>query len=78
MGSDPILTVDQFKQLVTNGAMESSNLNNAIMRWIKANGKLVPDSEWNDTTAFKKQIQNQGVSRFGNAEKLYDLKAYAN
>jgi len=99
MGSDPILTVNQFKQLVIDGsiryAMASTgtsrgmgmtggttalNSNNAIMSWIKANGKLVPDNQWNATTSSKKQIQNQGFNRAvgGNSEKLYDLKAYAN
>ncbi|MDR3600843.1 MAG: glycosyltransferase family 39 protein [Desulfosporosinus sp.] len=94
-GSDPILTVDQFKQLVADGdiryAMASggtgrgmgmagaggNNSNSAIMSWIKANGKLVPDSEWKATTTAKKQTGNQGFSGFGggtNSTALYDLK----
>ena len=78
MGTDPILTVDQFKQLVTEGAIRyamasggttrgmgfagamGSNSNNAIMSWIKANGKLVPDSKWENSTKTK----NQGLGKF--------------
>ena len=96
-GSDPILTLDQFKQLVNDGAIRyamasagngrgmgfggfagSSNSNSAIMSWIKANGKVVPDSEWKaSSTISKKQNSNQGFSGFGNATnstELYDLK----
>jgi len=97
MGSDPILTVDQFKQLVADGAIRyamvatggmsrgmgmmagamGSNSNTAIMSWIKANGKVVPDSEWKDSTSSKNQTGNQGFGGFGgrtNSTELYDLK----
>jgi len=95
MGSDPILTVDQFKQLVADGAIRyaiatggtnrgmgmagamGGNSNNAIMNWIKANGRVVPDSEWKDSTSSKKQTGNQGLDGFGgrtNSTELYDLK----
>jgi 4-amino-4-deoxy-L-arabinose transferase-like glycosyltransferase len=94
MGSDPILTVDQFKQLVADGAIRyamatggsnrgmgmtgvmGSNSNTAIMSWIKANGKAVPDSEWKDSTSSKNQTRNQGFGGFGgrtNSTELYDL-----
>jgi 4-amino-4-deoxy-L-arabinose transferase-like glycosyltransferase len=104
-GSDPILTVAQFKQLVADGeiryAMASSgagrgmgfggaagsNSNSAIMSWIKANGKLVPDSEWKNstttTTTSKKQSSNnqsRGFGGFGggaNSTELYDLSPNA-
>ena len=72
-GSDPILTLDQFKKLVADGSIwyamastgtskgigfsgageTSGNSNNAIMSWIKANGKVVPKSEWMDSKALK-------------------------
>ena len=96
MGSDPILTVDQFKQLVADGAIRyamvtggtnrgmgmmggamGSNSNTAIMSWIKANGKVVPDSEWKDSTSSKNQTGNQGFGGFGgrtSSTELYDLK----
>lgn len=93
-GSDPILTLEQFKQLVKNGeiryAMASvgnskgtmgsgarlgGNANSAIMNWIKANGKLVPYSEWNASTASKKHSSNKGFSGGANSTELYDLKA---
>ncbi|MDR3602279.1 MAG: glycosyltransferase family 39 protein [Desulfosporosinus sp.] len=94
-GSDPILTVDQFKQLVADGAIRyamvnggtsrgmglrgamGNNSNNAIMSWIKANGKVVPDSEWKDSTSLKIQTENQDFGGFGgrtNSTELYDLK----
>ncbi len=94
-GSDPILTVDQFKQLVADGAIRyamvsadrsrgmglpgamGGNSNNAIMSWIKSNGKVVSDNEWKDSTTSKKQTGNQRSSGFGggtNSTELYDLK----
>jgi len=103
-GSDPILTLNQFKKLVNDGdvryAMASvgtsmgmgsagamgsstSNSNAAIMSWIKANGKLVPNSKWEDSTTLnkkntisRKQGLNQGYSGFSGRTKsteLYDL-----
>ncbi|SPF54041.1 PMT family glycosyltransferase, 4-amino-4-deoxy-L-arabinose transferase [Candidatus Desulfosporosinus infrequens] len=96
MGSDPILTVDQFKQIVADGALRyamvtagasrgmglagamGGNSNNAIMNWIKANGKIVPESEWKDSTSLKKQTPNQGFGGFGgrtNSVELYDLRS---
>ncbi|MDR3540453.1 MAG: glycosyltransferase family 39 protein [Desulfosporosinus sp.] len=94
-GSDPILTVDEFKQLVADGAIRyalasggasrgmglartvGNNSNNAIMSWIRANGKVVPDSEWRNSPS---SINQTGVQRFGgsgggtNSTELYDLK----
>lgn len=97
VGSDPILTVDQFKQLAADGdiryAMAStgiyrgmgmaggamaSNSNNAIINWIKTNGKLVPDSEWSSPSTSKTKTQGFGGFGGGGSEKLYDLKAYTN
>lgn len=91
-GSDPILTVNQFAQLVSNGeiryAMVNSgtgrgmgyggnNSNSSIMSWIKENGKLVPDSEWKDSSsASKKQSSNNGFGGDSgeiNSVELYDL-----
>ncbi|MDR3583797.1 MAG: glycosyltransferase family 39 protein [Desulfosporosinus sp.] len=94
-GSDPILTIDEFKQLVNTGAIRyamasggasrgmglagavGSNSNNAIMSWIKANGKVVPDSEWRNSPTSKNQTGSQRFAGFGgatNSTELYDLK----
>ena len=67
-GSDPILTVDQFKQLVDSGAiryamvsggngrgMGGNNSSNTITNWIKNNGQAVDGSKWRDTTVSKQQ-----------------------
>jgi len=90
-GSDKIITLEQFKQLVTEGAVRyavvsggghmgggsaESNSNNDIMNWIKANGKLVPDSEWNDSTTSDTQNNNPKSGGFGgeaSSSELYDL-----
>jgi len=104
MGTDPILTLNQFKKLVNDGEVRyamvsvgtsrgmgfagamgssTSNSNAAIMSWIKANGKLVPNSKWEDsttlnkkTTTSRKQGLNQGYGGLGgrtNSTQLYDL-----
>lgn len=87
-GSDPILTVEKFKKLVDSGALRyalvntdnnrgfggagGNNSNNNIMNWIKENGKVVPNSKWNNSNTSKSQEKNQ---RFNNgAAELYDLK----
>ncbi|WP_254306626.1 glycosyltransferase family 39 protein [Clostridium sp. 001] len=93
-GSDPILTVDQFKKLVSDGAVRyalvntgngrgfmgfggsGSNSNNDIANWIKQNGKVVPDSKWNNSNTSKSKAKNQRTNGFGgenNSMKLYDL-----
>lgn len=90
-GSDKIISLDEFKQLVSQGAVRyalvsggsrmgggfgGSNSNNDIMNWIKANGKLVPDSEWKDSTTSNTSNNNQKSGEFGgeaNSAELYDL-----
>ncbi|WP_172408312.1 glycosyltransferase family 39 protein [Desulfosporosinus sp. FKA] len=93
MGTDPILTLDQFKQLVADGELRyamvnagsfrgmggpvGNNSNNAIMNWIKTNGKLVPASEWQDSTTSQSTKGYQGFGGFGgrsNSIELYALK----
>ena len=79
-GSDKIITLEQFKQLVAEGAVRyavvsggghmgggstESNSNNDIMNWITANGKPVSDSEWKDPTTSDTQNNNQKFSGFG-------------
>jgi 4-amino-4-deoxy-L-arabinose transferase-like glycosyltransferase len=90
-GSDQIITLEQFKQLVAEGAVRyavvsggghmgggsaETNSNNDIMNWIKANGKLVPDSEWKDSTTSDTPNNNQRSGGFGgeaSSAELYDL-----
>ncbi len=85
-GSDKIITVDQFKQLVHSGAVRyaivngsadgssfmGQNPNNDIVSWIKTNAKVVNSSEWQNFT----NSNNQRFAGYGgrNFVQLYDLK----
>ena len=85
-GSDKIITVDQFKQLVTSGAIRyaiisgeagkggfmGGNSNSDSTNWIEENGKVVLSSEWQDSTT----LNNQRLGGYGgrNSVQLYDLK----
>ena len=89
-GSDQIITVDQFKQLVDSGAIRyaivnggagrggfmGGNSNSDITNWIKENGKVVNNSEWQDSTTSNNQTGNQrlGGADGKNSVELYDLK----
>ena len=79
-GSDIIITLEQFKQLIAEGAVRyavvssgghmgggstESNSNNDIMNWITTNGKPVSDSEWKDSTTSDIPNNNQRFSGFG-------------
>jgi len=71
-GSDSILTLDEFKQLVKKGEIRyaiagcvgGQGGNSEIMSWIQANGKAVSESEWNGSNSMAK----------GQSVQLYDLK----
>ena len=78
-GSDKIITLEQFKQLVVKGAVRyavvsdggrmgvgpmGSNTNNDIMSWIKINGNLVSDSEWKDSTTSNILNNNKSLADF--------------
>ena len=78
-GSDKIITLNQFKQLVIKGAVRyvlvsdvgrrgvgpmESNANNDIMSWVKINGKLVADSEWKDSTTSNILNNNKNLGGF--------------
>ncbi|MDF2505886.1 MAG: family glycosyltransferase, 4-amino-4-deoxy-L-arabinose transferase [Clostridium sp.] len=95
-GSDKIITVNQFKQLVDSGAIRyaivntvsnsggmgaygfmGNNSNNALMNWIKQNGKIIPESKWQNSTNLRNRTEKQGSSNFSdrsNSVQLYDLK----
>jgi 4-amino-4-deoxy-L-arabinose transferase-like glycosyltransferase len=86
-GSDKIITVDQFKQLVDSGAIRYAlasggagiggfmgrGSNSDITNWIEKNGKVVPSSEWQNST----NSNNGGYGGFRgrNYIQLYDLKS---
>ncbi|WP_160686530.1 glycosyltransferase family 39 protein [Clostridium sp. C2-6-12] len=82
-GSDNILTLDQFKELVKNGEVRyvlsggmggRGNGGNEIMNWVAQNGEVIPGSEYKDSNT----SQNPGGFGGGNnSEQLYDLKGAA-
>lgn len=56
-GSDDILTLDEFKEMVKNGEVRyvlsggrGPGGSNEIMNWVTENGTAVPESEYKDTT----------------------------
>ena len=85
-GSDQILTLDEFKELVNKGEIryvitggQGRGGNNEIMSWVKENGSLVSESEWSGskTSSITKNATLQskvGFERENNIE-LYDLKS---
>jgi 4-amino-4-deoxy-L-arabinose transferase-like glycosyltransferase len=59
-GNDNAITLDQFKELVNKGEVRyvmvgGQGGNNDIMNWVKANGKVVPESEWKDSNSINNQ-----------------------
>ncbi|EKQ56841.1 MULTISPECIES: glycosyltransferase family 39 protein [unclassified Clostridium] len=95
-GSDQIISLEEFRQLVADGSIRyalvgsqgrmgggfgGSNSNSRITNWITENGKLVPDSEWKDSTTSDEQNNNQRFGGFGGeagSAKLYDLSGQFN
>lgn len=89
-GSDPILTLDKFKKLVSDGELRyalistgnsrsfgnfgRNSSNSGIMNWIKQNGKAVPTSEWKNSNALSIQDKSQRFGGQNNSMQLYDLK----
>lgn len=81
-GSDNILTLDQFKQMVKNGEVRyviiggggGGQGNSEITSWIKSNGKAVSENTWSGTTSSSEKTDS--VQDFGgrNQVQLYDLK----
>lgn len=80
-GSDNILTLAQFKELVKKGEVRyvmtggmGRDSNSEIMNWVRENGKLVPTSQWSGTNTT--QSDNSFIGGFGGRDfgELYDLK----
>ncbi|GIM29251.1 dolichyl-phosphate-mannose-protein mannosyltransferase [Clostridium polyendosporum] len=64
-GSDNILTLAQFKQLVSDGVVRYAIINgggpggnNEITNWIQENGRAVSESEWADSTKLNSENDN--------------------
>lgn len=62
-GSDNILTLSEFKELVKNGDVRyvlssGSSRRSSIMQWVQENGKEVPKSEWSNTSSNKDSSTN--------------------
>lgn len=88
-GSDKIITLDQFKKLVKNGeirytivngtisgiGVSKNGSNSDIMNWVKENGKLVPNTQWQNNVSSKNQKSNDKSNMNGqrNSIELYDL-----
>ena len=77
-GTDNILTLYEFKQLVKSGIIRyaiisgiGSNSNSEITSWIQTNGKVVSESEWSGAAS---TTDDQKVIGRGNSIQLYDLK----
>lgn len=74
-GSDNILSLSQFKEMVNKGEVRyvltgGMGQNSEIMNWVQKNGKTIEESKWKDTNT-KGMNGGNGV----NSEQLYDLKA---
>ena len=75
-GSDKILSLSQFKELVKKGEVRyvltggMGRNSQDIMSWVQKNGKLVPENQWKNTTSVGKTV-NPGEM---NSQSLYDLK----
>lgn len=96
-GNDKAITLDQFKELVNKGEVRyvmvgGQGGSNDIMNWVKANGKVVSESEWKDSNQLNNKVNGEkdtnnqdGNSKGknftgfggGNSEQLYDLKGIA-
>jgi 4-amino-4-deoxy-L-arabinose transferase-like glycosyltransferase len=56
-GSDKILTLNEFKEMVKKGEIRyvltggMGRNSQDIMSWVQENGKLVPESQWKNTTS---------------------------
>jgi 4-amino-4-deoxy-L-arabinose transferase-like glycosyltransferase len=96
-GTDKAITLEQFKELVNKGEVRyvmvgGQGGSNDIMNWVKANGKVVSESEWKDTNVSNNKVSNTKDTNNedtnsddknsrgfggGNSEQLYDLKGAA-
>jgi 4-amino-4-deoxy-L-arabinose transferase-like glycosyltransferase len=91
LGSDKILTLSQFKDLVKNGEIRyvmaggiggGGNSSSEIINWVKKTGKLVSSSKYSDINTDKSSSTKGSGNKIFNgkpgeqSQQLYDLKAY--
>lgn len=83
LGSDNILTLSEFKQLVAKGEIryaivggQGGGTNNEISNWIEKNGTAVDSSKWSNSTKNSQSNGSKMNSGFGaqRVMQLYDLK----
>ncbi|AZV55456.1 glycosyltransferase family 39 protein [Clostridium sp. AWRP] len=74
-GSDKILSLDQFKQMVKKGEVRyvltggmGGRDSQDIMNWIQKNGKAVSTTEWKDTTNSQAQKSESSTNNTANSE----------
>ncbi|SNX53585.1 glycosyltransferase family 39 protein [Thermoanaerobacterium sp. RBIITD] len=76
-GSDNILSLNQFKQLVKKGEIRyvmvggmGIRSSNDIMNWVKENGKVVSESEWKDSNLLDNQ-QGSGENNINSGNQNF-------
>lgn len=76
-GSDNIISLNKFKQLVKKGEVRyvltggMGRNSNSIMSWVEKNGKAVSESKWKDTSSsnnIKEQFTNRSSSKSDNTK----------
>lgn len=80
-GNDDILTLFAFKQLVREGKVkyilvgnETNSFNNAtIMNWVKNVGKVIPNSQWQDTNITVANNILYNVFKNDRSDTLYEV-----
>lgn len=78
-GSDNIMTLDEFKELVKNGEARyvltggmGRGGSNEIMNWVTENGTAVPESEYKDTRSNNQQSNETGDNIQNREESIKD------
>lgn len=68
-GSDNILTLDEFKEMVNKGEVRyvmvggmGNGQSSEIMKWVEENGKAVDESEWKNTAGVNNQSSDTNSS----------------
>lgn len=75
-GSDPILTVDKLKEMVTNKEVKYFLISSGgpgrgsseVLTWIRQNGKEIPQTEWQSGTG-----NSRGDSGMNGSSTLYEV-----
>ncbi|MFL0194757.1 glycosyltransferase family 39 protein [Clostridium sp. WILCCON 0269] len=75
MGSDKIITLDKFKELVKNGqvryvltgGMGRGSMDD-IMNWVEKNGKVVPESQWRESNSSNSETMDSKIQNSNNED----------